>query len=568
MNKKKISEEDLKQIEKISPIINWKKVVFNTPKLPAIKRHQRRLSHRNLNKLYRTKCPATGKEITSIYNPRNWFKSYDIDYRRSDNRNPLEYEQTFDSSTTFFHQFHKLSKKIPLPALSNVNCENCDMCNSAWNSNDCYNSFRVHACNYVYYSYRPNNCNNCLDSYQIKGSEFLYESVYSNKCSYSNYLYWCANTHNSDFLRNCNSCNHCFLCFDLDWANYCILNKQYTKNKYHAKINNLKKKWYVYLKKSFFKILETRTYRYSHNKNSTSSSGDYLINCENCFDCYMLNSSRGCRYSRDSIEFIDCMDTYSWSLSNECYESTALYRCSNVYFSIRMRHCNNCYYSKWLFHCKHCFGCIWLKYKEYCIFNKQYTKNEYEIEVEKIMDYMKQTWEWWEFFPMHISPFCYNESLAQDFFPLSQSEVLDQWLKRLNVKEEINKDKEILSVETIPDIKNIHTNLFEKVIQCESSWRLFKIIPEELLFYCKFWLPIPTIHPDERSKIRRKFLYKTNQVERLCNKCGEIIQSCHTVKERKNVYCEKCYRQWRHDINTNIRKAGYTNNLSIDLDSI
>ncbi|MDR2416416.1 MAG: hypothetical protein LBD75_07670 [Candidatus Peribacteria bacterium] len=39
----------------------------------------------------------------------------------------------------------------------------------------------------------------------------------------------------------------------------------------------------------------------------------------------------------------------------------------------------------------HCFGCIGLRNKEYCIFNKQYTKAEYEKLVAEIIEQMQQT---------------------------------------------------------------------------------------------------------------------------------------------------------------------------------
>jgi hypothetical protein len=42
---------------------------------------------------------------------------------------------------------------------------------------------------------------------------------------------------------------------------------------------------------------------------------------------------------------------------------------------------------------KNCFGCVNMKNVEYCIFNKQYTKKEYEIQVAKIISHMQETGE-------------------------------------------------------------------------------------------------------------------------------------------------------------------------------
>jgi hypothetical protein len=51
--------------------------------------------------------------------------------------------------------------------------------------------------------------------------------------------------------------------------------------------------------------------------------------------------------------------------------------------------------------------------------NKQYTKEEYEKLLPKIIAHMKKTGEWGEFFPISISPFNYEETPAMDYYPLT-----------------------------------------------------------------------------------------------------------------------------------------------------
>ncbi|USN57480.1 MAG: hypothetical protein H6766_03435 [Candidatus Peribacteria bacterium] len=67
----------------------------------------------------------------------------------------------------------------------------------------------------------------------------------------------------------------------------------------------------------------------------------------------------------------------------------------------------------------HLFGCIGLRNKSYCIFNKQYTKEEYNALVPKIIEHMKQTGEWGEFFHPSLSPFGYNETVANEYYPVT-----------------------------------------------------------------------------------------------------------------------------------------------------
>jgi hypothetical protein len=72
-----------------------------------------------------------------------------------------------------------------------------------------------------------------------------------------------------------------------------------------------------------------------------------------------------------------------------------------------------------------CFGCVGLHDNEqYCIFNKQYTKEQYEELVPKIIEHMQKAGEWGEFFPASLSPFGYNETHAQEYYPMTREEAL------------------------------------------------------------------------------------------------------------------------------------------------
>ena len=72
--------------------------------------------------------------------------------------------------------------------------------------------------------------------------------------------------------------------------------------------------------------------------------------------------------------------------------------------------------------CSYCFGCVGLRTGEYCIFNKQYTKAEYETLVPKIIAHMQETGERGEFLHPSLSPFGYNETVVQEFLPAEKSD--------------------------------------------------------------------------------------------------------------------------------------------------
>lgn len=78
-----------------------------------------------------------------------------------------------------------------------------------------------------------------------------------------------------------------------------------------------------------------------------------------------------------------------------------------------------------------CFGCIGLRNARYCILNKQYTKQEYEVLVPRIIEHMRKTGEWGEFFPASLSHFGYNQTMNMIVKPLTREEVLENLLEKV-----------------------------------------------------------------------------------------------------------------------------------------
>src|SRR3989338_874068 len=71
----------------------------------------------------------------------------------------------------------------------------------------------------------------------------------------------------------------------------------------------------------------------------------------------------------DGVASINCEYTYDWAFSKNCY------LCFDS---------NNCVFGYDLKGCSNCVMCVGLRNKKYCILNKQYSKEEYEKEVEKM----------------------------------------------------------------------------------------------------------------------------------------------------------------------------------------
>lgn len=154
------------------------------------------------------------------------------------------------------------------------------------------------------------------------------------------------------------------------------------------------------------------------------------------------------------------------------------------------------------------FGCISLKKAKYCILNKQYAKEAYEALVPKIKQQMQdmpyvdskgRVYKYGEFFPPEFSPFGYNNTLAQEFFPKTKEEVSAlgwRW------QEPVGKELHItMKTEEVPDdIKDVDDTILGATIECahkkqcnESCTGAFKIVKSELEFYRHHKLALPRI---------------------------------------------------------------------------
>ena len=201
----------------------------------------------------------------------------------------------------------------------------------------------------------------------------------------------------------------------------------------------------------------------------------------------------------------------SQSICLNCFQV----RCCNFSWNISFSdYCDFCHYSKNLF------GCEGLKRKEYCILNKQYSKEDYEALVPKIIEQMRATGEWGEFFPYSV--FAYNETLAQEYFPLIKEEALNRGYSW--------KEVEAREFTAVPGGK-----------ACTSCGKVFKCIQKELGFYKNMKLPEPDECHDCRHKARMAQHNPRQLWKRNCMKCQKEIETSYSPERPELVYCEKCY---------------------------
>ncbi len=116
--------------------------------------------------------------------------------------------------------------------------------------------------------------------------------------------------------------------------------------------------------------------------NSPYSSN--ATNLKNCYLCFNSNNSQDCMYG-NAIDFSkDCVDNSHVNHSERSYENFWLQNCYQCHFSIRSMESRNLWFCRGCVGCNDCFGSVNLRKASYCIFNKQYSKEEYEKEIEKM----------------------------------------------------------------------------------------------------------------------------------------------------------------------------------------
>lgn len=237
----------------------------------------------------------------------------------------------------------------------------------------------------------------------------------------------------------------------------------------------------------------------------------------------------------------------------QCYECIACLGCNKTAFGIGLGQNTDCFYMLNGNSCQNCFGCEGLERKQYCILNKQYSQEEYEKLVPKIIEHMKKTpypsvnsgsvgTEWGEFFPTAISPFAYNETVAQEYYPLSKRRVNKQGWKWQEYHEEAPRVEKTITANQLTDkISDTPDDILNWAIRCLISQKLFRITSTELTFYREMRVPIPRFHPDMRYQERLKRKNPYQLWDRECAKCHKDIHSSYSPERPEKVFCEVCY---------------------------
>ncbi len=544
-----VSAEDAAYYKRISPVIGGRTFAVPPPTLCPECRWQRRLASRNERALYRRQCDLSGRQIIAMHPAEVPFPVYEITEWQGDKWDALQFGRPFDFSRPFFPQFKELCDSVPhfslfIDPLMNINS---DFTNCASESKNCYLITQAEKNEDCYYSRGINRCKDCCDCLRVNGCELCYEGINLSGCYQCFYCQDCDNCATCYFSSDLRGCKHCFGCHGLSQKEYYFYNQKLSKVEWLAKIRELTftlgniRQWREESRKARLQVPQKAV----HILQCEDVTGDHLQQCRDAKLCFDSKDLEHCAYCYEVLNGAKYSYDYSmWGITCEL-----LYECNgcgyNAYSLLFSAHCwNNVSFLIYCDSCfpavRNCFGCFGLRNKEYCVFNTQYTKEQYESLLPRIIEHMMASGEWGEFFPIENSGYAYNEALSNEYFPMEKAAVLAKgWRWREDdAAAAPTSGKAVPLAETIDEARE---DICTEVLRCAVSKKPYRITKAEFAFYKRLGLPLPDASPDQRHKERVARRNPRHLWPRTCASCSRDIVTTYSPERPETVYCEECY---------------------------
>lgn len=596
----------------------YKKIDVPPPTWCPDCRLQRRLCFMNERTFYKRDCDKCGKNVISMFPANGHKKVYCSPCWWSDDWGAEQYGKDYDFSKPFFKQFAELTGEVPELAryVHESSLVRSDYSNISSYIKDCYlifNSDDDEGCSYGEFLEQSKSC---VDISHALSCERCYEAINCYKCYGSTHVFNCDECLNVHFSRDLSGCSDCFGCVGLKGKKYYFFNQPLTETEYKKKLAELNDGSYSRLREIESRLKEIALlypYKYMTSSRNSNVTGDFIFwskNVSHGYEIIMMEDSKYCQLMTFPFKTSDSYDFTMWGGGERIYE------CMGAGDGQRdVRFCVNswsqafnleyCWYISNT-RCDNLFGCVGLRNKQYCILNKQYTKESFDRLRTKIIEHMndmpyidskERIYKYGEFFPPEISPFAYNETIAQEFFPLSKVEIIKNGFKW---KEPEQRNYQItLKTEQVPDnIKDVSDSILGEIIQCqhavsqidadkkpqintdkkisenlrsnlresacdEQCTSAFRIIPQELQFYRQMNIPLPRLCPNCRhyQRIKKKNPIKLWPGKCQCTglesengvyenqtkhqhgdtHCPNEFETSYSPDRPEIVYCESCY---------------------------
>jgi len=547
----------------------------------------RRLVWRNERSLYRRTCDLCKKNVISMYRVDVTFPVYCHECWWSDKWDPLSYGREYDFNKPFFLQFKELQQVVPKPAVYATGNVDSDYCNYTAHMKGGYLMFGSWFSENCGYGQTVLESKDCWDCLFIKNCEQCFASVDCTKCNLTHFSQKCSNCYGSAFLYDCRNCQNCLFSFNLRNKSYYVFNKQVTKEEFE-KIKRETFSSHTALQKALLEfrksVRENAIHKFMTGERNANVSGEFIYGCKNVFLSFYINDGENEKYAvRGGKGQKDAMDVFGVHAGELAYECNNIDFSSRCFFSVNGENNINSDYLADCDHASNSFGCISIRKKEYCILNKQYDEKTYKKLREKIIAQMStmpyadskgRTYTYGEMFPIEISPHSYNETLAQEYVPVSRelaNEFGYSWYEAEEKSYNVTK-----SWKELPEsIVEVSESILSDVILCEA-WgtdkksaqehkcsMAFKITPNEFAIYKKWNLPLPRKCPNTRNFESSLARNSVEFYSRKCacagsksesgtyentashfhndNHCPNKFMTSYAPKRSEVVFCEQCY---------------------------
>ncbi len=520
-------------------------------------RMARRLVFRNERTFYKKPCDLCKKDMITLYSPDSPYTVYCHDCWWSDNWDPKSFAMDYDFDKTFSEQYKELQQKVPRLSLMAFNNVRSDYTNGSAENKDCYLIFAADYNEDCMYGRLLQRDKQCVDCAFLHESELCYECIDSRNCFKCMFSEQCQTSTDLLFCYNMRDCQNCILCTNGRHMTNSILNVKYSKEEFEEKKRQILSSYASIeeAKKQFAEIKSKAIKKFSSQTKCHNVTGDYLHNCHDgvlLFDTY---DAKNCSYMTDTESPIDSMDcnnyyykpSFGYNIMG-ALEGSRLKNSAFVFYCNEVEYCESCH------HLSNALGCIAVRKGNYMILNKEYTKEDYLKLRSQIDEQMKKEENFGQFFSPDIAPFCYNEALSQEYFPLTKEEALARGF-RWQDKNTGTYDKETIKKGEIPDtIDGVTDAILKEILVCETCNKNFRLTQAEFEFYQRMHLPIPRQDFECRHQARiakrnsRKLWHRSCMCDSAgshnhVGKCSNEFETGYSPENTDIIYCEDCYQK-------------------------
>jgi hypothetical protein len=521
-------------------------------------RRQMRFGWRNFVNFHKNTCVLTGNSVVSVYSRDSGIPVCTPKAWHSDSWDAKEYAMDYDFSKTFFEQYVELLRKVPKPAMDTDDglvSTNCMYTNDFAMGKDCYLVVKAWKLENVMYSFYVVNGRELVDVHTSFGKdEANYETINTEHCYRCRFVFDSRSCSNCSFCFDCRNCSDCFMCTGLRGKSYCYKNQEVGKEEYEKILAEYALHTYAgqeRAKKEFEEYSMAHPRKALRMTNCTNSLGDLLTNCNDCKYCYLMLKSEHCKFDNYADGAKDSYDTDAGGGSELVYQSDLPAFSSNIVGCYSAWHCQDSAYISQSYRSKNCFGCNGLKDASFCILNKQYTKDEYVVMLEKIRQHMidmpyidakGNRYSYGDYLPLELSLFPYEETEAQVLYPLSPDEIAEAGYARASQPA----DEEIgytIQAQELPDsIDDVDASILGEVILSLGGKR-YRLTEQELTFYKKYRIPLPRESFHERHVRRHARAGSFRLYLRKSDKSGVEITSSYPPGGFEKVWSVEEYKQ-------------------------